>query len=86
MTKFTRAKNTGVRKFYVCDPQTQEWHVQAIIGKVSELLERNVIFADNTKGNEEKWLVILKDDVTSIKEFGTLEDAKAYCTSNYMSW
>ena len=70
--KFTKIVNTEIRKAKLDDGT-----VYAIIGRVRELLEKDIIFPDNTLGNEEKWLGIEKGgDV--FKEFNTLEDAKSY--------
>lgn len=70
--KFTKVINTEIRKAKLDDGT-----VYAIIGRVGELLEKNIIFPENTQGNEEKWLGIEKGGEV-FKEFNTLEDAKAY--------
>ena len=73
--KFTKVVDTEIRKAKL-DDRT----VYAIIGQVKELLEKEIIFPDNTSGNEEKWLGIEKNgDV--FREFNTLEDAKNYYRS-----
>lgn len=73
--KFTKVVNTEIRK-----AKFDDGTVYAIIGQVKELLEKEILFSDNTSGNEEKWLGIEKDgDV--FREFNTLEDAKNYYCS-----
>lgn len=73
--KFTKIVDTEIRKVKFDDGT-----VYAVIGQVKELLEKEIIFPDNTSGNEEKWLGIEKDgDV--FREFDTLEDAKNYYRS-----
>ena len=70
--KFTKIKGTEIRKAKLSDGT-----VYAIIGRVKELLENDIIYIDNTAGNGEKWLGIEKNgDI--IKEFSTLEIAKNY--------
>lgn len=70
--KFTKLKGTEIRK-----AKFDDGTVYAIIGQVKELLANDIIFIDNTSGNEEKWLGIEKNgDI--IKEFNTLEVAKNY--------
>lgn len=49
----------------------------AVIGSVKTLLERNIIFKDNTAGNMEKWLGIEKHGEV-IHEFNCKEDAIEY--------
>ena len=70
--KITRIKETGIRK-----AKTEENEVFAIIGQVKEMIEREIIFEDNTKGNEEKWIGI-EEKGEVIREFETLEEAKEY--------
>lgn len=70
--KITRIKETGIRR-----AKTEKNEVFAIIGQVKELLEKEIIFNDNTKRNEEKWLGIEKGGEV-IREFETLEEAKEY--------
>ena len=70
--KITRVKETEIRK-----AKTEDNKVFAIIGQVKELLEKEIIFDDNTKGNEEKWLGI-EERGKIIREFETLEEAKEY--------
>lgn len=73
--KFTKVVDTEIRK-----AKFDDGTVYAIIGQVKELLEKEIIFPDNTSGNEEKWLGIEKNgDI--FKEFNTLEDAKNYYRS-----
>ena len=70
--KITKIKETGIRK-----AKTEENEVFAIIGQVKELLEKEIIFDENTKGNENKWLGIEKGGEV-IREFETLEEPKEY--------
>jgi hypothetical protein len=76
--KFTKVVDTEIRK-----AKFDDGTIYAIIGQVKELLEKEIIFpdnTDNTSGNEEKWLGIEKNgDV--FREFNTLEDAKNYYRS-----
>ena len=70
--KITRIKETEIRK-----AKTEDNKVFAIIGQVKELMEKEIIFDDNTKGNENKWLGIEKGGEV-IREFETLKEAKEY--------
>lgn len=72
---FTRRKGTEIRKAWETNEAGEKEKVLYIIGRVDELLKMNVIFDDNTSGNEEKWLLISADG-NSIEEFGSLEEAK----------
>ena len=69
--KITRVKETEIRRVW------KDANVYAIIGRVDDLLKRDIIFNDNVKGNEEKWLGI-EDLGNKITEFETLEEAKEY--------
>lgn len=73
--RITRVKGTDIRKVY-----KDQNSVYAVIGRVDDLVKRNMIFKDNTKGNEEKWLGI-EDLGNRITEFTTLEEAKDYYRS-----
>lgn len=73
--RITRVKGTDIRKVY-----KDQNSVYAIIGRVNDLVKRNLIFKDNTEGNEEKWLGI-EDLGNKITEFETLEEAKNYYRS-----
>lgn len=73
--RITRVKGTDIRKVY-----KDQNSVYAIIGRVDDLVKRNLIFKDNTEGNEEKWLGI-EDLGNKITEFETLEEAKNYYRS-----
>lgn len=70
--KITRIKETGIRR-----AKTEKNEVFAIIGQVKEMLEKEIIFDDNTKGNENKWIGI-EEKGKVIREFETLEEAKEY--------
>ena len=70
--KFTKIINTGIRKAKLDDDT-----VYAIIGQVRELLANDIIYVDNTTGNEDKWLGI-EDNGDVVREFNTLEEAKEY--------
>lgn len=70
--KITKIIDTEIRRV-----KTENGNVYAIIGKVKELLEKEIIFPDNTYGNEEKWLGI-EEKGNIIREFETLEEAKNY--------
>ncbi len=75
--KFTKIVDTEIRRAKFDDGK-----VFAIIGQVKELLEKEIIYPDNTSGNEEKWLGVEQNDsFTRIREFDTLEDAKNYYKS-----
>ena len=69
--KITKVKDTEIRRVW------KDANVYAIIGRVGDLAERNIIFDDNVKGNENKWLGI-EDSGNKITEFETLEKAKEY--------
>ena len=70
--KFTKVVNTGIHKAKLDDGT-----VYAIIGQVRELLVNGVIYADNTIGNEDKWLGI-ENNGDVVREFNTLDEAKDY--------
>ena len=82
MINFYKVKDTEIRRAVEVNKDGQRAEVKAIIGKVSELLEKEIIFQDNTFGNEEKWLVICKDGV-DIMEFDSLQDAKDSCIERW---
>lgn len=73
--RITRVKGTDIRKVY-----KDQNSVYAVIGRVDDLVKRNLIFKDNTEGNEEKWLGI-EDLGNKITEFETLEEAKDHYRS-----
>lgn len=70
--KFTKIVNTGIRKAKLDDGT-----VYAIIGQARELLANGIIYADNTIGNEDKWLGI-EDNGDVVREFNDLAEAKNY--------
>lgn len=70
--RITRVKGTDIRKVY-----KDQNNVYAVIGRVDDLVKRNIIFKDNTESNEEKWLSI-EDSGNKVIEFTTLEEAKSY--------
>lgn len=74
MYKFYKTKDTEtLRKVY----DTESEQVIALIGQVEELVKLNIIFPDNTDGNMDKWLVIPKNSPDRIREYNTLDEAKA---------
>ena len=73
--KITKIKDTEIRR-----AKNDDGTVYAIIGEVKELLEKEIIFPDNTAGNESKWLGI-EDSGAYIREFNSLDDAKNYYRS-----
>lgn len=77
MIKFIKAKGTEIRKVCTCDELGNPNKVISLIGKVSDLLEHEIIFNDNTFGNMNKWLVI-NNNGNEIIEFDTLEDSKNF--------
>lgn len=83
MVKFARVKNTQIRKMYLCGEGGEPLRIVAVIGQVSELIEKEIIFNDNTIGNEDKWLIIAKSG-EEIVEFSSLEKAKDFCRNNYI--
>ena len=66
--KFYKIVNTEIRK-----AELDDGSLYAVIGKVKELFENNLICVDN----DEKWLGI-ELGTNIIKEFNSLEDAKNY--------
>ncbi len=82
MIKFYKVKDTEIRKVAEVDDQGQVKEVKGIIGKVAELLEKEIIFPDNTAGNEEKWLVVCKSGL-DITEFDSLQEAKDSCKERW---
>ena len=73
--KITKIKDTEIRRV-----KNDNGTVYAIIGEVKELLEKEIIFSDNTVGNENKWLGI-EESGELIREFNSLDDAKNYYRS-----
>ena len=73
--KITKIKDTEIRRV-----KNDDGAVYAIIGEVKELLEKEIIFSDNTVGNENKWLGI-EDSGELIREFNSLDEAKNYYRS-----
>ena len=84
MIKFFKGKNTEIRKVCSCWAEGTVNRDVAVIGQVKELLEKEIIFPDNTQGNSEKWLVVMNNENTDIFEFETLECAKEYCRTNLL--
>lgn len=82
MIKFYKVKDTEIRKVAEINEQGEVKEIKAIIGMVSELLAKEIIFPDNTTGNENKWLVVDKNAI-DIKEFSSLEEAKAFCKKQW---
>lgn len=70
--RITRVKGMDIRKVY-----KDQNNVYAVIGRVDDLVKRNIIFKDNTESNEEKWLSI-EDSGNKVIELTTLEEAKSY--------
>ena len=83
MEKYVKVKNTEIRKMYECWQGGEVLRTVAIIGQVKELLKKEIIFDDNTTGNEDKWLIIAKNG-DEIMEFTSLTEAKDYCQNNYI--
>ena len=83
MIKFYKIKDTEIRRVAEIDSEGRVKEVKAIIGKVNDLLKQKIIFPDNTTGNQDKWLVISKHNVSDIAEFSSLEAAKRYCTRRW---
>ena len=73
--KITKIKDTEIRR-----AKREDGTVYAIIGEVKELLENDIIFSDNTAGNESKWLGI-EESGEYIREFNSLDEAKNYYRS-----
>lgn len=88
MLKFYKfKKNPEIRKVADCWADgTNTGRVFALIGQVKELVKENIIFPENTKGNEDKWLIVMNDDNSTIYEFSSLEEAKDYCRQQYIIW
>ncbi|MDD6489000.1 MAG: hypothetical protein PUG48_04185 [Clostridia bacterium] len=82
MLKFFKVDGTGIRRVIEVSDKGEKLKVYCIIGRVDELLEKDIIFADNTKGNEDKWLVI-ENQGDVITEKTSLEEAKDYCRKKY---
>ena len=74
--KCLKDKNCGIRRI-VDFNNGVPIKVVAIIGQVRELLEKEIIFPDNTADNFDKFLSLeCGGDV--IREFDSLEEAKAF--------
>ncbi len=88
MVKFFKfKKNPEIRKVAECWADgTQTGRLFALIGQVSELVKEEIIFPENTDGNEGKWLIVRNNDENTIYEFSSLEEAKEYCRNHYIEW
>ena len=88
MLKFYKfKKNPEIRKVADCWADgTNTGRVVAIIGQVKELVKEKIIFPENTKGNEENWLIIVNDEDTTIYEFSSYDEAKKYSKEHYIEW
>ena len=88
MLKFYKLKkNPEIRKIADCWADgTNTGRVFGLIGQVKDLVKENIIFPENTKGNEDKWLIVMNDDDSTIYEFSSLEEAKDYCNKQYIVW
>lgn len=84
MTKFMRIKDTGIRKMYECNAEGERIRVVALVGQVSELLTKDIIFDDNTDGNYDKWLILAQKGECIIEQ-NTLDEAKAYAKDHWQS-
>ena len=73
--KITKIKDTEIRR-----AKNDDGTVYAIIGEVKELLEKEIIFSDNTAGDGNKWLGI-EESGELIREFNSLDEAKNYYRS-----
>jgi len=77
--KFFKVGDTGIVNTYIHDDDGNRVSGNlAVIGQVKDLLALELIFDDNTEGNLDKWLVIYNDKDTSIREFNSKEEAKAF--------
>lgn len=82
MIKFFKVKDTEIRKVAeVINDEVVE--IKAIIGQVGEMLAKEIIFPDNTTGNEEKWIVIDSQNIDNIVEFYSLTEAKTFCKGRW---
>ena len=88
MLKFYKCHyNPEIRKAVECSSDGFEVGLPlALIGPVKELLKENIIFPDNTRGNEDKWLIVRNNEEYTIYEFSTLDEAKEYCKDHYTEW
>ena len=88
MLKFFKyIHNPEIRKVVECSSDGFEiGSPLALIGPVKELLKENIIFPDNTQGNEDKWLVVRNNEDWTIYEFPSLYEAKEYCKDHYTEW
>lgn len=73
--KFFKRKNgANIYRAIGVDGEGIKHNVVAIIGQVKDLYEADLIFEDNVEGNEDKWLVLMKDE--GISEYDSLDEAK----------
>ena len=79
MTKFTKIKGTEIRKAYECNENGEKIRAVAILGKVKELLDKNIISpTENTNSTDfDKWIVVTVSGETS-DLMNTLEQAKGF--------
>lgn len=77
MIKFFKMKDCEIRRAFEVDDAGNKIKCVALIGRVKELLEKEIIFEDCTKGNMDKWLVIYPDNDVVTKDYPSLADAKA---------
>ena len=81
--KFFKVADTEIVKAYIHnDNGDRVSKCIALIGQVAELLDKKVIFEDNTEGNEEKWLIVYPDATICQSEFATKAEAKQFVKAN----
>lgn len=83
MIGFYKVNGTDIRRVWECSSTGRKLTVKALIGQVKELHERDIIFHDNVRGNESKWLVITGKSDTDITEFDSLDAAKNFCREKF---
>jgi hypothetical protein len=83
MIEFFRLKGTNILRVWECSSAGRKRAVKAVIGQAGELNEREIIFSDNVKGNENKWLAIVGKENGEIHEFESLDAAKDFCREKF---
>lgn len=73
--KFTKVVGTEIRKCWEVNEQGEKVKVLGIFGTVAECFKQDIIFEDNVKGNENKWL-LLTHNGDCITEYNTEEEVR----------
>ena len=82
--KFFKVNNfETIRNIRKVDEKGNKSNIIAVLGQCKEMYENELIFVDNVKGNENKWLVIINYNDVEIEplilDFDDIDSAKDFC-------